>query len=83
MQQSSTSVDRPPAHKATNGPTTNLVTAVAPTTKGKENPYTKPGVGKCYKCGESGYKSNECPRRREVNTADYEDEDEVKIEIEL
>jgi len=52
------------------------------TTKSKENPYAKPGVGKYYKCGESGHKSNECPKKRPVNMKDYEDEDEVLIETE-
>ena len=33
-------------------------------------------------CGEPAHKSNECPRRRQVNMVDYEDE-EVTIEIEL
>ena len=50
--------------------------------KGKENPYTKPGISKCYKCGEPEHKSNEYPKRRQVNMADYEEEDEVQIEIE-
>jgi len=52
------------------------------TTKGKENPYSKLGVSKCYRCGEPGHKSHECPRRRQVDIANYEDEDEVKIESE-
>jgi len=53
-----------------------------PTTKGKENPDAKLEVGKCYRCGEPRHKSNECLKRRPVNMADYEDEDEVLIETE-
>ena len=33
--------------------------------------------------GEPGHMSNECPKRRPVNMADYEDEDEVLIGTEL
>ena len=58
------------------------MTTSAFTTKGKENPYVKSGVGKCYRCGKPGHWSNECPKRRPVNIVDYEDEDEVLIEIE-
>ena len=49
---------------------------------GKENPYAKPEIGKCYRCGEPGHKSNEYLQRRPVNMTDYEDEDEVLIETE-
>ena len=55
-----------------------LTTAAA---KSKENPYTEPDVDKCYRCGESEHKSNECLRRKQVNMADYKDEDKVEIEI--
>ena len=41
-------------------PTTTTTTAA----KGKENPYAKPSVDKCYKCGGPGHRSNECPKRR-------------------
>ena len=30
--------------------------------------------------GEPGHRSNECHKRRPINMADYEDEDEVLIE---
>ena len=49
--------------------------------KSKENPYTKPSIGKCYRRGEPRHRSNECPKRKQVNIADYGDEDEgVRIE---
>ena len=71
-QQGSTSSERPPARKAIDTPPTNPTT---PTTNGKKNPYAKLGIGKVYKCGELEYRSNECPKRRPVNMADYENED--------
>jgi len=57
-------------------PTTNPAVA-----KGKENLDTKPGIGKCYRCDKPGHKSNEYPKRRQVNMANYGDEgEEVVIE---
>jgi len=38
---------------------------------------------KCYRCGEFEHKSNEFPKIRQVNTADYKDKDEVQMETEL
>ena len=35
-----------------------------------------------YRCGEPGHKSNEYPKRRQVNMTDYKEEDNVLIEIE-
>ena len=57
-------------------------TTNAAPTKGKENPYTKPEIGKCYRCGEAEHKSNECPKRREINMTDYEDEVQIKTKPE-
>jgi len=53
---------QPPAKAFTSTPTTTPVIA-----KSKDNHYTKLGVGKSYRCGESGHKSNRCPKRRQVN----------------
>jgi len=51
-------------------------TTTATVTKSKENPYIKPGIGKCYRCEKPGHSSNECPNRKQVNNADYGDEEE-------
>ena len=49
--------------------------------KSKENPYTKSRAGKCYRYGEPGHRSNECPKRKQVNIVDYgDDEERVMIE---
>ena len=82
-QQGSTSCERPPARKTIDAPPANPVTTIAPTTEGKENPYAKPVINKCYRCGEPGYRSNEFPKGKPVIIADYEDEDEVSNETEL
>ena len=80
IQPSPTMVDQPPTQQTIKAPVSALTTAAA---KGRENPYTNPGVGMCYRCGEPEHKSNVCPRRRQINMADYEDEDNVEIETEL
>jgi len=36
---------------STNVPESTLATTTGTTAKRKENPYTKPFVGKCYRCG--------------------------------
>jgi len=46
-QQGSTSSERPPARKAIDTPLAKPAMAVGLTTKGKENLYAKPEVGKC------------------------------------
>jgi len=81
-QPSSTLGEWPQACEATDTFAANLATSAPPTTKGKENPYVKSGVGKRYRWGEPRHKSNECSKRHQVNIADYEEEDEVEIETE-
>ena len=81
IQPSSTTVDQPPTQQAVKAPMSTSIINPA-VEKGKENPYTKLGINKCYKYNKSGHKSNECSKRKQVNMADYEDEDEVQIETE-
>ena len=81
-QQDFTSSERPPALKAIDTSPANSTTIAALTTKRKENPYAKLRIGKYYRCGEPRHRSNECPKRRPLNMADYEDDDEVLLETE-
>ncbi|CAL9192661.1 unnamed protein product [Musa hybrid cultivar] len=37
------------------------------------NPYARPLVGKCFKCGEPSHRSNECRARKTVNLTDHKD----------
>ena len=50
-QQGSTSSEWPLAREAIDALRANSATTAAPTTKGNENPYVKPRIGKCYRCG--------------------------------
>lgn len=49
-------------------------------TTGTNNPYARPTIGKCFKCGEPGHRSNECRARKSVNLVDYDDEHEEEVE---
>ena len=44
------------------------------------NPYARPFNDKCYKCGEVGHRSNECPKRKAMNAMEKED-DVVQNEV--
>lgn len=43
-----------------------------------QNPYNRPSLGKCFRCGQTGRLSNECPQRKTV--AYMEDEEEIMSE---
>ena len=74
-------VGRLPVHQLNNtfalAPSTTIITVI----KSKGNSYSKSGIDKCYRCGETGHRSNECPKMKQANIADYRDEGEgVMIE---
>jgi len=59
----------------TEAPAAAPATIAAPVVKGKENLYANLGASKYHRCGKPEYKSNECPKRKQVNIVDYEDEE--------
>ncbi|KAL8124877.1 hypothetical protein AgCh_012512 [Apium graveolens] len=47
------------------------------------NSYAPSGVDKCYRCGEPGHKSNQCPRRAQVGLATHDEDDIYDIPNEV
>ncbi|KAI5653353.1 hypothetical protein M9H77_30540 [Catharanthus roseus] len=39
------------------------------------NPYAKPILSKCYRCGQPSHRSNECPTRKSVNVVERDEEE--------
>jgi len=77
VQSSPTTVYQPPADQTIKAHVFAPATTAA---KSKENLYAKPGVGKCYRHGEPEHRSNECPKRKQVNMVNFRDDEGVVIE---
>ena len=43
-------VDQPPTQQTVKAPVSTLATITTAVAKSKKNPYTKPSIGKCYRC---------------------------------
>ena len=72
VQKSST----PSNNLAGTRPTAAVATKEAP--RLTPNPYNRTGGLKCYRCGQPGYRSNECPARKSVNFVDVGENDEYE-----
>ncbi|KAJ9565683.1 hypothetical protein OSB04_001649 [Centaurea solstitialis] len=57
-------------------------TAAKPPVPKLVNPYAKPSAPKCYRCGLSGHKSNECTNQRTVGLVEGEEHGEENEEYE-
>jgi len=53
--------------------TTEGKTVSKPKGINSSNPYACPSTLKCFRCSQSGHKSNECPQRKQVQLAEFED----------
>ena len=58
---------------SSNGEPTRPANTIPPKVTPK-NPYARPGSDKCYRCGQPGHRSNQCPRRSTVNLIKLEEE---------
>jgi len=78
-------MNQPPPSSTIKGPsssgaptkTTGIVPPEAP-----RNPYARPNSDKCYRCGQPGHRSNQCPRRNTVNLIELGEETYLAAEEE-
>ncbi|KAB5573907.1 hypothetical protein DKX38_001101 [Salix brachista] len=67
---------------SSNNPAGNRATTVGKEINRAPNVYAKSAGFKCYRCGQSGHHSNECPARRPVNLIEAGEDVEEETEIE-
>ncbi|KAG6747366.1 hypothetical protein POTOM_049769 [Populus tomentosa] len=63
---------RGPSSSRTQVTTTGVVPPEAP-----RNPYSRPASDKCYRCGQPGHRSNQCPKRGAVHLIEPGEETEL------
>jgi len=68
------------ANAVGNGGTPTKPVNTAPPEVAPRNPYARPGPDKCYRCGQPGHRSNQCPRRGVVNLVETEEDDRRVVE---
>ncbi|KAB5534895.1 hypothetical protein DKX38_017981 [Salix brachista] len=70
----------PPTHttRGNNNYNRPPTTGTAPETS--RNPYARPSSDKCYRCGQPGHRSNQCPKRGAINLVDNEGEADLETE---
>ena len=64
IQPSFTMIDQPPTQQTIKAHVLAQTITTSVASNYKENPNTKPRIDKCYRYGEPGHRSNECPKRK-------------------
>ncbi|KAB5521262.1 hypothetical protein DKX38_025581 [Salix brachista] len=72
----------PPSYTARGtGPNRLSITTTGATVmEAPRNPYSRPSSDKCYRCGQPGHRSNQCPKHGTVNMIGAEEESDLENE---